>query len=98
MALTVLSGADSKTYPLMPNSMYKIGRVSTADIQIDSPSVSRSHSNLMVRDKMFSIQDNGSFNKTIVNREEVEKATVFPGDLIELGDVALLAHYNVTRF
>jgi pSer/pThr/pTyr-binding forkhead associated (FHA) protein len=98
MALTVLSGAEGKTYPLMPNSMYKLGRVSTADIQVDSPSVSRSHCNLMVRDKMLSIQDNGSFNKTIVNREEVEKATVFPGDLIELGDVALLAHYNVTRF
>lgn len=98
LALTVLSGAEANTYPLMANSMYKIGRVSTADICVDSPSVSRSHCSLMVRDKMLSIQDNGSFNKTIVNREEVEKATVFPGDLIELGDVALLTHYNVTRF
>ena len=98
MALTVLSGAEPRTYPLMANRMYKIGRVSTADICVDSPSVSRSHCSLMVRDKMLSIQDNGSFNKTIVNREEIEKVTVFPGDLIELGDVALLTHYNVTHF
>ncbi|MCM8534639.1 MAG: FHA domain-containing protein [Lentisphaeraceae bacterium] len=98
LALTVLAGAESKTYPLAPNSMFGLGRVSTADIHIDSPSVSRSHCKIMVRDKLFSLQDNESFNKTIVNREEVSKTTVFPGDLIELGDVALLAHYNVFRF
>ena len=52
----------------------------------------------MVRDKCFSIQDLGSFNKTKVNMEEIDKSTVFAGDIIEMGDVALLAHYNVVRF
>ena len=98
MALTILSGAEPKTYPLPTNTQHIIGRLSTAGIHLDSPSVSRQHSKVMVRDKFFSIQDNGSFNKTIVNREEVDKATVFAGDIIELGDCALLAHYNVVRF
>ena len=98
MALTVLSGADNDTYPIMPNNMYTTGRGSTADIRVQAPSISRQHAKIMARDKCFSLQDLESFNKTKVNMEEIDKATVFAGDILEMGDVALLAHYNVVRF
>ena len=98
MALTVLSGADSNTTPIMPNNMYTVGRGTNTDIRIQAPSISRQHAKIMARDKCFSLQDLESFNKTKVNMEEIDKATVFAGDIIELGDVALLAHYNVVRF
>ena len=98
MALTVLSGADNETYPILPNNMYTVGRGSTADVRVQAPSISRQHAKIMARDKCFSLQDLESFNKTKVNMEEIDKATVFAGDIIEMGDVALLAHYNVVRF
>ena len=98
MAMTILSGADSDTHPLIPNNMYTVGRGTTSDIRVQAPSISRQHAKLMVRDKCFSIQDLESYNKTKVNMEEVDKATCFAGDIIEMGDVAFLAHYNVVRF
>lgn len=98
MALTVLSGAENDTYPITPNNMYTVGRGSATDIRVQAPSISRQHAKIMARDKCFSIQDLESFNKTKVNMEEVDKATVFAGDILELGDVAFLAHYNVVRF
>ncbi len=98
MALTVLSGAENETFPIMPNNMYIVGRGSTTDIRVQAPSISRQHAKVMARDKCFSLQDLESFNKTKVNMEEIDKATVFAGDIIEMGDVALLAHYNVVRF
>ena len=98
LAMTVLSGAEAATYSLNTNSMYMIGRASTADIIVNGPSVSRMHAKIMVRDKFLSITDNNSFNKVKVNAEEVQKSTVFAGDIVELGDSALLLHYNATRF
>jgi len=98
MALTVLSGADNDTFPIMPNNVYTVGRGTAADIRVQAPSISRQHSKIMATDKCFSIQDLESFNKTKVNMEEIDNATAFAGDIIEMGDVAFLAYYNVVRF
>ena len=98
LALTILSGADTNTYSLNQNSQYVLGRASTADLIVNGPSVSRQHAKIMVRDKFLSITDNNSFNKVKVNAEVVEKATVFAGDIIELGDCAILVHYNAIKF
>ena len=52
----------------------------------------------MVREKFLTVTDNESFNKVKVNMEEVPKASVFAGDIIELGSLALLIHYNSVRY
>ena len=98
LALTVLAGHDAETIPLTANTTSMIGRISTADIQIDSPSISRVHAKLTIHDKSALIADNASFNKVKVNREVVEKATILPGDIIELGECALLFHYTLMRY
>lgn len=98
MALTVLNSEDGQSFPLAPNTTSIIGRMSSADVRINDPSLSRQHARVTARDKCLSIKDNGSYNKTMINREVIDWATVFPGDLIELGNCTLLAHYNVVRF
>ena len=52
----------------------------------------------MVREKFMSITDNDSYNKVKVNAEVCDKNTVFAGDIIELGDCALLVHYDAYKF
>ena len=98
LALTALNSEEPFTKALNVNNMYTIGRSTKADLHFDDPSVSRIHAKLMIREKFLTITDNESFNKVKVNMEEVPKASVFAGDIIELGNLALLVHYDSVRF
>ena len=98
LAITALNSPEPFTTPLIVNNNYTVGRSSTADFQFEEPSVSRIHAKLMVREKFLTVTDNESFNKVKVNMEEVPKASVFAGDIIELGSLALLIHYNSVRY
>ena len=98
LALTVLNNPEPLTRTLRPNNIMTLGRATTADIQINDPSVSRVHAKIMVREKFLTITDNESYNKVKVNMEEVAKSSVFAGDIIELGSAAILIHYNAVRF
>lgn len=98
LAVTALNGEEPFTKALNTNSMYTLGRATTADLQLKDPSVSRVHAKIMVREKFLTITDNESYNKVKLNMEEVAKASVFAGDIIELGSLALLVHYNSVRF
>jgi len=98
LALTALNSEEPFTTALSTNNMYTVGRASTANLQFHDPSVSRIHAKLMVREKFMTVTDNESYNKVKVNMEEVPKASVFAGDILELGSLALLVHYNSVRF
>lgn len=98
LALTALNSEEPFTKALNTNNMYTAGRASTTDLHFDDPSVSRVHAKLMIREKFLTITDNESFNKVKVNMEEVAKSSVFAGDIIELGSLALLVHYDSVRF
>ncbi|MCM8528471.1 MAG: FHA domain-containing protein [Lentisphaeraceae bacterium] len=98
LALTALNSGEPFTKALNTNNMYTVGRSSKADLQFQDPSVSRIHAKLMVREKFLTVTDNESYNKVKVNMEEVPKASVFAGDILELGSLALLVHYNSVRF
>ena len=98
LALTALNSEEPFTTPLHTNNMYTVGRASTADLQFNDPSVSRIHAKFMVREKFLTITDNESYNKVKLNMEEIAKASVFAGDIVELGSLALLVHYNSVRF
>lgn len=98
LALTALNSEEPFTKPLNANNMYTVGRSSTADLHLDDPSVSRVHAKIMAREKFLTITDNDSYNKVKVNMEEVSKASVFAGDILELGSLAILVHYNSVRF
>lgn len=95
MMLTNLT--NTKANVLLPKTSRKlaIGRSDENDVIIDNPSMSRSHAQMMIREKYLLIQDNGSTNKTRLNLEPITKAHVLPGDLLQFGDVCFLVHYQV---
>jgi len=67
-----------------------VGRISTADLRINHPSVSRQHAQLTRRGDEFLVEDLGSQNGTYVNRRRVHGPTpVSPGDEITVGTALL---------
>ncbi|MFO0652623.1 MAG: sigma 54-interacting transcriptional regulator [Polyangiales bacterium] len=82
-------GEVMKTYPLSEGRSLVLGRSSTADLVIDTPSVSRSHAALHVG-KTLQLEDLGSANGTSVRGVALEphkRVDVYPGDEIVLGKV-----------
>ncbi len=66
-----------------------IGRSGSCGTVIDSPEISRRHSRITYRYVQYEIEDLNSANGTFVNGEQVQRATLFDGDLIEIGLVQL---------
>src|SRR5688572_14390814 len=80
------------THPLPEGGTVVIGRSPACDIFIDHPSVSRRHSALQLGPPL-SLEDLGSSNGTRVREAKLEpgqRATVAPGDLIEVGALQLV--------
>jgi hypothetical protein len=67
-----------------------VGRISTADLRINHPSVSRQHAQVTRRGDEFTVEDLGSQNGTYVNRRRVRGPTpVLPGDEVTVGTALL---------
>jgi hypothetical protein len=67
-----------------------IGRHPARDVVLGAPSVSRRHAQLTYRHGTWVIPDLASTNGTLVNSERVGRATVRGGDVLTLGEMALL--------
>lgn len=67
-----------------------IGRSSENDISVALDTISRTHARLTVGVQGVIITDLGSRNGTFVNKRRIQCASVFPGELIQLGSVHLL--------
>ena len=67
-----------------------LGRHPACDVVLGAPSVSRRHAQLTHRHGSWVIQDLASTNGTLVNGERVGRATVHGGDVLTLGEMALL--------
>lgn len=62
-----------------------IGRDPTCTLFIDNLAVSRQHARILWEEGRFVVEDLGSSNGTQVNGDSVTRATVEPGDRIEVG-------------
>ena len=70
---------------------YFIGRDSSNSVQIDQPSVSGIHCEVIVLDDgRIKVSDLDSSNGTSINRELVSEGILQPGDSLSLGDVEIL--------
>jgi hypothetical protein len=63
----------------------KIGRVSSADLQLQHPNISRMHSVIERAGATYNIVDMGSTEGMSVNGTKVNKAAIQSGDVIEIG-------------
>jgi len=73
-----------------------IGRSPGNDHQIDDPSVSGSHCQIVVTDSEVSLKDLGSTNGTYVNRAPVLEAVLQSGQVVNLGEVEMRFESDAT--
>ena len=66
-----------------------IGRNRASTIKLSMPSVSRQHARIFFEGGAYWIEDMGSSNGTFVNREQVHRARINAGDLLQCGEFAL---------
>ena len=85
--LVICSGPlQNREFPL-PAGTVHIGRAFANDIQLDDPSVSSSHCEIVVGEEAVTIIDLNSTNGTFVNQEPVQSARLKGGDAVQLGSV-----------
>src|SRR5450631_4288349 len=84
---------DSKTVHELTEDRVTIGRAPDNMIQIDDPSVSGRHAQLLLIDERYQPTDLGSTNGTRVNSELVTDIFLRVGDRIRFGKVE--AHYEL---
>jgi hypothetical protein len=80
------SPLENREFPLQPGTIH-IGRAFGNDIQIEEPSVSSSHCEIVVGDDAVTIIDLNSTNGTFVNQAQVQSARLKAGDAVQLGNV-----------
>ncbi len=73
----------------LPGPFTVIGRDSSADIQIQHPTISRKHVQITYRDGKYLVTDLGSTNGTKINGTLIREGEIRHGDMLEAGDVSL---------
>jgi len=66
---------------------FSIGRVASADLQIDDARVSREHAVVLREGTTFRIRDLNSTNGTVLNGQRVQDAPLTDGDIVVIADV-----------
>jgi FHA domain len=66
------------------------GRSPANDVQIDHPTVSARHCEVVLKAESVVVRDCDSTNGTFVNGEPISSATLSPGQILRLGDIELL--------
>jgi transcriptional regulator with PAS, ATPase and Fis domain len=93
--LTVFEQSGSKMMPMPESGSLSVGRSEDSDIVLGSPSVSRNHASLVVRDRIVLVKDLGSANGTRVGTKQVSPSReepVPPGVAIIIGGASLVVH------
>lgn len=75
----------------------RLGRSSKNDIQIEHPTISSTHCELILGDNCLSVRDPGSTNGTFINGERITEGTLEAGQTLALGDVELLVETTEVR-
>ncbi|HEY1602878.1 MAG TPA: EAL domain-containing protein [Pirellulales bacterium] len=79
-------GMDPLQHPLH-SFPYSIGRVESADLQIDDSRVSREHAVILREGKTYRVRDLHSTNGTLLNGQRVQDAELNDGDILVIADV-----------
>jgi len=65
---------------------FSIGRIDTADLQIDSGRVSREHAVVVKQGRSYRLRDLGSTNGTQVNGKAIDEVELQDGDVVVIAD------------
>lgn len=86
LILLIKSPNKENQYVLETNSSVVIGRGTKADCAVEDEKVSSTHCTLTLRPTALEISDLSSKNGTYLNGIRIERAEIFLGDIIKIGD------------
>src|SRR6185503_2606373 len=69
---------------------YRLGRSAANTVQLDEPSVSGSHCEIIVQNGTTTIRDLGSTNGTFIDQQPVSEGVLRPGQSLRLGSLEMV--------
>lgn len=81
--------ASGERFPLVPASVFVLGRSPESDVQVDDPSASRTHARISLGRAGYQLSDLGSSFGTFVNEVKVRSVMLKPGDVLRFGSLEL---------
>lgn len=92
--LTFLNGDEpGKSIELIASTI-RVGRGQECEIRIADQQASRVHATVTKEDGQWIVEDCGSLNGTLVNSSPLQRAILFSGDLIRIGETLILFCVN----
>ncbi|MFT4299454.1 MAG: FtsK/SpoIIIE domain-containing protein [Aeromicrobium sp.] len=85
--LRVLAGPDAGQEFGLPSGATHVGRDASSEVVLSDRFVSKRHVRVSVTD-VVEVIDLGSANGTSLSGEQVQRATVLPGDVVQIGDTS----------
>lgn len=94
-SVTFTAGTGARRFDLVEGGPgVTIGRSERADLFVNSPRLSRMHCVLRLSSKGMLLEDLGSANGTFVNGQRIREALVRPGDIVQVGGVAIRLDFD----
>jgi serine/threonine protein kinase len=94
IALTFTAGAGVRNYDVREGQQIVVGRSRKADLYVNSPRLSRLHCAVRRSNSRFTLEDLGSANGTFLNGQRVKQAFLRPGDIVQVGGVAIRIDFD----
>jgi len=90
-SLLMISGPQiGRSFPMLNDEEFMIGRASNCDLPVEDDLVSRHHCKIVLGAEAAELIDLASTNGTLLNGRRVDRAELKEGDQIQVGSVAIL--------
>jgi serine/threonine-protein kinase len=94
-SVTFTAGTGARRFDMLENGPgVTVGRSERAELYVNSPRLSRLHCTLRLTGKGLVAEDLGSANGTFVNGQRIKEALVRPGDIVQVGGIAIRVDFE----
>jgi len=88
------AGTGVRRFELDDGQRIVVGRSKDADLYVNSPRLSRRHCAVALSQRGVVVEDLDSSNGTFVNGQRVQQALLRPGDIIQVGGIAIRVEFD----